>query len=176
MNSTNLKNTIEVIGILAIVISLVIVGFELRQSHQIAIASQYQERTDSGRQYFYEVLDSEYRMRDVASMSERIEWPEGFLTEREQQWLAENPIETWAEARIWANINLYGFDNYHYQFQSGFLSADGWGAMENRLHDMLVSDPFARYEIVVNGMFYREDFVKRALELLEGPGLEQLHE
>ena len=64
MKLPQLKDIVEIVGILAIVVSLVIVGFELRQSHQIAIASHYQERTDSGRQYFYEVLDSEYRMKD----------------------------------------------------------------------------------------------------------------
>jgi hypothetical protein len=176
MKLPQLKDLVEIVGILAIVVSLVIVGFELRQSHQIAIASHYQERTDSGRQYFYEVLDSEYRMKDVADFSRQIEWPEGFLTERDEKWLAENPVETWAEARIWANINLYGFDNYHYQYQSGFLSEEGWGAMEKRLHDMLASDPFARYEIVVNGMFYRKSFVDHALNLLDSPGPAPVHE
>lgn len=176
MKIPDLKNTVEVIGMLAIVISLVIVGIELRQSHQIAIASQYQERTDSGRQYFYEVLNSEYRMKDVTSFSRGIEWPEGFLSERDELWLKENPVETWAEARIWANINLYGFDNYHYQYQSGFLSEEGWRAMEKRLHDMLASDPFARYEIVVNGIFYRKSFVDHALKLLESPRPAPIHD
>lgn len=172
MKVPDLKSTIEAVGMIAIVVSLIIVGVELRQSHQIAIAMHYQERTDSGRQYFYEMLDSDLRMRDVVGFTENLEWPTGFLTERDEQWLKENPVEDWAEARIWANINLYGFDNYHYQYQAGFLSDEGWQAMENRLQDMLVGDPFARYEIMVNGRFYRESFINHARGLLEGAELQ----
>ena len=47
MNSTNWKDIVELVGISAIVASLVFVGLELRQSHQIAIAAEYQERATS---------------------------------------------------------------------------------------------------------------------------------
>ena len=44
MNQEQLKNLVEVIGISAIVASLIFVGLELRQSYQIAITAEYQER------------------------------------------------------------------------------------------------------------------------------------
>ena len=47
MNSTNWKDIAELVGISAIVASLVFVGLELRQSHEIAIAAEYQQRATS---------------------------------------------------------------------------------------------------------------------------------
>ena len=41
------KDVAELVGIIAIVASLIFVGLELRQSQQIAIAGQYQDRTDT---------------------------------------------------------------------------------------------------------------------------------
>jgi hypothetical protein len=161
-----MKTSAEVVGILAIVGSLVFVGLELRQSQQIAIAAQYQERTAAGREYFYESLDSEYRIKLIAESLEKIEWPDGLLTEEDLKWLDAHPSTEWAKAVIWANIDLYGFDNYHYQYQSGFLSEEGWRSLESRLRGLLDFNLFAKYEIVVAGDDYRASFVEHARKLL----------
>ena len=47
MKKSNWKDFVELIGIAAIFGSLVFVGLELRQSQQIAIAGQYQQRAES---------------------------------------------------------------------------------------------------------------------------------
>ena len=73
-------------GLVAIIGSLIFVGLELRQSQQIAIAAQYQERTNAGREYFYASLARNHRIEDLADDIEAWEWPEGFLSE--EGWLA----------------------------------------------------------------------------------------
>jgi hypothetical protein len=160
------KTAAELVGIAAIVASLIFVGLELRQSHQIALAAQYQARTDSGRQYFYESLASEYRIQSLAEDIRGWQWPPGFLSDAEQQWLDNNPPSVWAEASYWATINLYGFDNYYYQYQMGLLSEEGWLALESRLRSLLNGDPFARYLIVFYGQDFRESFTELAITLV----------
>ena len=154
------------IGIAAIVASLIFVGLELRQSQQIALAAQYQERTAAGRQYFYESLNSQLRLEIQARDIEDWDWPAGLLSEKDRQWMDEHASTEWAEAAMWSVINLYGFDNYYYQYQSGFLSEEGWFALRERLRSMLQGDPFSRYLIVVMGDEFRESFVVLANALL----------
>ena len=167
MNSEKWKSIVEVVGIAAIVASLVFVGLELRQSQRIAIAAQYQARTDSGREYFYQSLDSQYRLEDSGKVVQNWQWPNGFLSDKEKQWLDEHTPEEWAEAAFWSVINLYGFDNYYFQYQSGLLSEEGWLAMQKRLEEQLFDDPFARYMVVVDGATLRQSFVELSRDLVE---------
>jgi len=169
MQNPKWKDVIELVGIAAIVASLLFVGLEMRQSQQIALASQYQARTDSGRQYFYESLASEYRIQDLAGDIQAWDWPPGFLSESEEQWLADNPPSVWAEAAYWSTINLYGFDNYYYQYQSGLLSEEGWLALRSRLRGLLKDDPFARYLIVNYGEDFRSSFRNLAVAIITEP-------
>jgi hypothetical protein len=166
MKSKYMKTSAELVGLVAIVGSLIFVGLELRQSQQIAIAAQYQERTNAGREYFYASLASNHRIDELADDMEAWEWPEGFLSADEKQWMEERPSSVWAEAAYWAVINLYGFDNYYYQYQSGFLSEEGWLALQSRLRGLLQNDPFARYLIVVTGHDFRKSFVVLARTLI----------
>jgi len=156
----------ELVGLAAIVVSLVFVGLELRQSQKIALAAQYQARTDSGREYFYQSLASDYRVDDLAADIASWEWPAGFLSADETQWLDEHTSSVAAQAAYWAVINLYGFDNYYFQYQSGLLSEEGWLALQSRLRALLRDDPFARYLIVVTGQDFRESFVTMSRSLI----------
>ena len=47
MKKVSLDVWIQLIGMLSIVASLIFVGLEMRQSHRIAEAGQYQERSNS---------------------------------------------------------------------------------------------------------------------------------
>ena len=67
-------------------------------------------------------------------------------------------------------INLYGFDNYYYQYQLGLLTEEGWLALQARLAALLNDDPIARYLIVVMEQEYRKSFVTLAKTLIVGPG------
>lgn len=156
----------ELVGLAAIVVSLIFVGLELRQSQKIALAAQYQARTEMGREYFYQSLASDYRVNDLAEDIESWEWPAGFLSADETQWLVEHTSSVSAEAAYWAVINLYGFDNYYFQYQSGLLSEEGWLALQSRLRALLRDDPFARYLIVVTGQNFRESFVTMSKSII----------
>ena len=153
------RTSAELVGLAAIVVSLIFVGLELRQSQKIALAAQYQARTESGREFFYQSLASDFRIDDAVREIESWEWPAGFLSGDETQWLDEHTSSESAEAAYWAVIDLYGFDNYYFQYQSGFLSEEAWLGLQSRLRGTLRDNPFARYMIVVTGQDFRESFV-----------------
>ena len=141
LRSLNWKTTGELIAVAAVVSSLIFVGLELRQSQQIALAAQYQERTDSGRQYFYESLASNYKMEQLANDLVVRGWPAGFLTDDEKRWIDAHTPSEWAEAAYWAIIDLYGFDNYYFQYQSGYLTEEAWLPFQLRLQWLFPKEP-----------------------------------
>ena len=47
MSKTNWKDNAELLGIAAIVASLIFVGLQMKQSHEIALAAQYQARAET---------------------------------------------------------------------------------------------------------------------------------
>jgi len=167
MKRADWKDTAELVGIAAIVASLIFVGLELRQSQQIAIATQYQERIDSATQFFYESLDNANRIERTADRLKEIEWPAGFLTDSEKLWLNTHTPEDWAQEEYWGLINLFVFDNYHFQYQSGFLTDEAWQSIDARLRGVVTNSIFARYNVMYRGDRWRASFVDHARKHVE---------
>ena len=59
MSTTDWKRTAELIGIGAIVASLIFVGLEMRQTRKLAMAAAYQARTDSEMSIDFALLQSD---------------------------------------------------------------------------------------------------------------------
>ena len=72
MNSTTGKDIAELVGITAIVASLLFVGLELRQSHQIAIAAEYQERVATVIDIYNTQIQSEIVLRYFGLVGARL--------------------------------------------------------------------------------------------------------
>jgi hypothetical protein len=107
----------ELVGIAAFIASLLFVGLQLKQSHEIALATQYQSRAE-------------------ATMNLH-------LASIEADWLApipalRNGINDEFSAR---DINMYlwlwiQFDNHFYQYQSGFLEESAWQAQLRNIREL----------------------------------------
>jgi hypothetical protein len=107
MDSAKLNDWMQVVGIFAVVASLIFVGLQMRQTHEIALASQYQARS------------AEYQAMSRTGMEAHWTYPplRPFISD---QWSAQDisgVVWTWA-----------GFDNHQFQFQSGFLTEEAWQA------------------------------------------------
>ena len=50
MRNVTWKDAIELVGIGAVVASLIFVGLQMRQTHEIALATLYQMRSDAARE------------------------------------------------------------------------------------------------------------------------------
>ena len=58
MDSAKLNDWMQVIGIFAVVASLLFVGLQMKQSQEIALAEQYQARADAAQAMYLSVLES----------------------------------------------------------------------------------------------------------------------
>jgi hypothetical protein len=69
MKRFNWRDVTEIVGFVSIVGGLIFVGLQLRQSQEIAIASQYQERASTAVEYYSSQMQNE---RALVSKAEEI--------------------------------------------------------------------------------------------------------
>ena len=161
----NWKETVELLGIGAIVASLIFVGLQLRQSQQIAIAAQYQERANTGLEFYYNTIQIESQVNRRTRRLQRLIDLEA-LSDFDKGQLADLPPEDWAETDIVAIISILIFDNLHFQYQSGFVNEESWSFGRERLRNVLRNNYFARRQIMENGDRFRSGFVEVAQRLI----------
>lgn len=119
MDSAKLNEWMQVIGIFALVASLIFVGLQMRQDQEIAKATLYQMRSDSARELGMAVLENP-ELREVIFRS---------MTNGTQD-LSPNDL-------MLMDFNcqtiLGHFENSHHLFQLGFLSAEQWAADQQQI-------------------------------------------
>jgi 1,4-alpha-glucan branching enzyme len=165
MKYTNWKDAAEIIGIAAIVASLLFVGLELRQSQQIAIGTQYQERAAIAIENTYQRMSVPVeRERQVARLTESLRQLD--LSRTEQQWLDNHSEEALAARHFFGITNLYVFDNNYFQYQSGLMTDEAWLPQRARLKDSLRGNLVMRSAITQSPTRYRASFVTLCRELL----------
>jgi len=147
MKFANWKDTAELFGIFAIVASLVFVGLQLRQSHKIALATQYQARAEATLNLY--------------------------LAGIEADWLPTIPLRDGISEEMSArDINVFlwlwiQYDNHYYQYQAGYLDESGWQAQhQNVIGVYSFCDARFVYEWRKKGL--RSEFVE-LVESLEDP-------
>ena len=113
MDSSKLNDWMQVVGIFALVASLIFVGLQINQTHQIATSNAYQNRIDTS---------IEMVTANAANEKGLAAWyrPQ---TEADLELLA--PEEQWAGTQMSLGL-LLAYDNIHFQFESGFISEEGW--------------------------------------------------
>jgi hypothetical protein len=149
MSRLQSRDWLEGIGILAIVASLVFVGLQLKQSHEIALAEQYQSRAEATQSLFLSVLESEGRFVDDGTP------------------LSELSPEDLEVAYITVNWAWTQYDNHFFQYQAGFLDEESWIGLGRRI-ERLYSSCEVRFFWEGNKAFYRQSFVEY-VESLENP-------
>ena len=158
MKKTDWKGIAELIGIVAIVASLIFVGLELRQSQMIAVASQYQSRIGFNLQYY----DS-FGEADFPVVGDRLkeEIAESSLPPDLKKEIQVMDSDSLGRTVIRFRKILYMFDNNHYQHQAGFVDGESWNAMRARLMDLMrsrspIAQALMKFEIVDRSYQWRE--------------------
>jgi len=153
LNSINVKDTVELVGIVAIVALLVFVGLQLKQSQEIAIASQYHERAALA----VEMYGLQMESGDLKN------W--GKIAGRNPA--TDRSIEDLGRFYLTGRIFLAMADNHYYQFQSGFLDDESWQGQRLAIKRALANpaSPF-RYVFLRNPDSLRESFVDFCNELI----------
>lgn len=95
----------------------------MRQSQDIAVADQYQDRADAALGWYLARMQSESALnsivQDLTGSANSDSPPGGIRLPNE----AEDPIIL-AQRYLEFRANITMFDNYHFQYEQGFLQED----------------------------------------------------
>ena len=111
-------NWIELFGFITLAASLIFVGIQLKQNHDITLAAQYQERTAM----LINALG--YRASNMA-----IKTTEELL---EKDYDELSRLERYHNM-IFLHISMASLDNCHYQYENGFMEEDTWLSCKERI-------------------------------------------
>ena len=119
MDSAKLNDWMQVVGIFALVASLVFIGLQMKQSQEIALAAQYHARAETTQVMWMAMLESDRSFELIQDKT----YAE--LTPAEQS--------TMINATHWAWIQ---YDNHYYQYNAGFLDNEAWDGLSRRIQDL----------------------------------------
>ena len=120
MKKVSLDVWIQLLGMLGIILSLIFVGLEMRQSQRIAIAAQAQERTAMGMAEFMGFLEAGVNLDNVIRSE-----------------IAALSAEELGARRINAHNQWYIAENDFVQFQNGLMPAETYEAKKANLVDQM---------------------------------------
>ncbi len=115
MKVINWRPIAELVGITSLVASLIFVGLQLKQSHDVATAAHYQNRADQTMNLHLALIEA------------------GQVQARFRKWVSDDLPAS--------EINIYGWlwigmDNHHYQYQLGFMDENTWQAQLRTLESI----------------------------------------
>ena len=146
MDSAKLNDWMQVVGIFALVASLIFVGLEMRQSHRIALSAAYQARADSSMNLRMSPLESETLQSAMASI---------YIQGKSLDQLS--PEEYIVLRGRW-NAQMAYLENMHYQYLSGFIAEEHWQTVRSELTGTLSRFPEWRREVLANCSRFRDSF------------------
>jgi hypothetical protein len=113
LNQAKLRDWLEIIGIFAVVSSLIFVGLEMRQAQKISMSQTYQSRT---------AATVEFNSAFAAN-------PAALSAYRKAREGNEDEITTQEYDALHRTVSgmYFLYDNAHYQYQAGFVSEEFWG-------------------------------------------------
>ena len=133
MDSSKLNDWMQVIGIFAVVASLIFVGLQMKQTHEIALSQAYQARASSVAEVVMAMASNEHAMSAFSK---------GFMGQDDSVSDAEQSAGFWS---LYAVVGLY--ENAYYQYELGFLPENHWRAHRESLKTMMKINSFWRNSI-----------------------------
>jgi hypothetical protein len=122
MAKPNVKEIVELIGVLAIVISLGSLVYELRQTQSALLAQTYQARAIDAIGELLSIADGDHLIPILTATNEGADF--------------EAVANLGANDRLrlvkYLQARMIDWDNEHYQYQNGFLNADFFEATTTR--------------------------------------------
>ena len=134
MNRNHSRDWLQIIGQFGVIASLLFVGFQIRQDHQIAQSVAYQQRTTTAAE-FYWVIGSDPIAR--SAMDKTLIGETNLTAE-----------ETLAAKFFWKSGKEL-LQNSYYQYQIGFLDDEHWIQARNIIKAAM-ANPVAR-SILLDG-------------------------
>ena len=148
MSPNRIKSVVEAVGVIAVVSSLIFVGLQIKQTSDIAISQQYNERLAVSTDFWNAQLEHDIIMDRFGS---RIVGNRTSIPGLDQSISAGDVGRLW----IYYARQLFIYDNLHLQYELGFLAESSWDAYRPLLGSLL-RDPFAQF--VYNNSSWRQTF------------------
>ena len=104
---------VQIVGTLGVIASLLFVGFEIKQSRDIAMADIYQQRTGQG----LDITLSRYSAEQYRSAMNKARYHLDTMTNEDRDVLTDS---------TYARFSFY--ENIHFQYQLGLISDEEWQA------------------------------------------------
>lgn len=148
------KDLLEAVGFLAIVASLILVAFELRQNTQATIASSSEGIANQSLDYFALGINSEIVAKARYKQS------------------TDQPLSGLEQDQLWWHqyYNFRVFENVFLQFRRGYIERDEWGKYGRIIKFRLSEDEFARRMWAETEYAWTEDFRNEVSRLLRETG------
>ena len=160
MKSSSWKETAELIGIAAIVGSLIFVGLQMKQDREIALAGQSHDRAAAAVEFWNGHYESAFLLSvygkpliDIASL--------------QKAYGPDASAEQLGVMYVHIKLVLTNLDNHHYQYESGFYDEETWSSFQEQLRSFLDTSAMARYVIANEGGQYRKSFHDLCLAILD---------
>lgn len=150
LNAKKINDWLQVVGMFGVIASLVFVGLQMKQTHEIALSSIYQSRSDTSVEQSMATTGSPELLnaisKDYTGRSHELTMPEAVAFEH------------------FLGASMTMFENNHHQFEMGFLSEEHWQKNLRELKCTLDS-PLRRQ--IIAGWQYRESFMNVVRQISE---------
>ena len=128
-----LNDWLQVFGLFGVLGGLIFVGLQLKQSQEIAIASQYSDRASDSQEYWHWIGEQPFLVERLGR------------THRQHLRLLSDFRDDWTDeevglAYVSGRAFLTNWENNYYQYESGFMTEDGWLAWSNRIRNACTSE------------------------------------
>lgn len=163
MDSTKLNDWMQVVGIFALVASLIFVGLQMRQDHEIAKVMMYQERASSVAEVFIAAAASPEAM--AASIKSMFGDPNQEIVM--DGWAGPITAQDMVLGTFQVNAFLALADNSYFQYQEGFLPRDHWMSVRANIKNTAVRNHFLRFRILQSLDQQRPEFREELISLIE---------
>jgi len=149
VSAAKVSEWLQVVGTFGVILSLIFVGLQMRQTHEIALSATYQARTDTAVELSMGPISSPEYLSGIAKI---FSGDEDSLTREEHV------------ALVWEFLALMAvWENNHLQYELGFLSEEHWRRNEKSMK-CLFELPFYRDKYSVPDV--RESFATVVAERL----------
>ncbi len=162
MDSAKLNDWMQVVGIFALVASLIFVGLQMRQEHEIARVMMYQERASSVAEVAIAAAVSPEAM--AAMIKSAFGDPNQEILM--DGWAGPITAQDMVLGSFQVNAFLALADNSYFQYQEGFLPRDHWMSVRSTLKNTAVRLPFLRYRIAQSLDQQRPEFREELISLI----------
>jgi len=146
LKTTN-KEIVEIVGIFAVVASLIFVGMQLQLDRKVALADQYFNRAESAKADRRSLLESDDYMQLRAEWwalgNRRPYWDDDWELAKlvEEGKISVRGVEALILSR---ELSVLGYDSVYFQYQQGLLDEETWNGLRSALKNGMANFPLTR--------------------------------